>query len=106
VVILTNKRTSSAAEFFCLSMHQIPDVTTIGDTTSGTLSYNEYHNLPNGWVYRMSISTTSTLNGEIYEGIGLPPDVPLWNAQHDSISKRDYIFEKAVAVINNKNKTN
>ena len=102
VTILTNKKSSSAAEFFCLSMHALPKTTIIGDTTDGTISDNEYHDLPNGWIYRMSISTTATIDGKIYESKGIPPDIPLWISKHDSIIGKDDIFEKAVDIINSK----
>lgn len=103
VAVLTNKRCGSASEMFCLSMKRIPNAFIVGDTTSGTITDNEMHELPNGWLYRMPVAYILTPDNKIFEGKGVPPDYPVWNTKRDSAKGRDLVFEKAVELIGNKN---
>jgi C-terminal processing protease CtpA/Prc len=56
VVILTNKRTYSAANFFVAEMKYLPNVTIIGTTTGGGGSPRQTSVLPNGWTYTFPYS--------------------------------------------------
>ncbi len=77
VVLLTSALTGSAAEIFTLAMRDRPNVTTLGEVTSGGLSDILEYVLPNGWRFSLSHQTYLTMTGESYEGIGIPPDVPV-----------------------------
>jgi C-terminal processing protease CtpA/Prc len=56
VVILTNKRTYSAANFFVANMKYFPNVTVMGTTTGGGGSPRQTSVLPNGWTYTFPCS--------------------------------------------------
>lgn len=75
IFLLTNRRTTSAAEAFTMAMTGIPNVIHIGDTTTGAISMvSPDRHLPNGWSYRFSIQDTRDAEGRSFEGIGIPPD--------------------------------
>jgi hypothetical protein len=77
VVLLTGPYTGSAAEIFTLAMRELPQVTTLGQATSGGLSDILSVQLPNGWELGLSHQNYLTMDGTAFEGIGIPPDVTL-----------------------------
>lgn len=76
VILLTSRLTGSAAEILTLAMRELPQVTTMGEPTSGGLSDVLGITLPNGWGLGLSNQTYLTMDGQLYEAIGIPPDVP------------------------------
>jgi len=77
VLLLTSQMTGSAAEILTLSMRDLPQVTVMGEATGGGLSDVSGFTLPNGWELGLSHQTYLTMDGELYEAIGIPPDIPL-----------------------------
>lgn len=77
VIVLTSDLTASAAEIFTLAIRSLPQVTVMGEPTSGGLSDIAAFVLPNGWQLGLSNQTYLTMDGTLYEGIGIPPDVTL-----------------------------
>lgn len=77
VVLVTGSDTVSAAEIFTIAMRQLPNVTVIGETTSGALSDILEKPLPNGWQYGLSNEVYLDADGISYEGTGIPPDISL-----------------------------
>lgn len=75
VYLLTSRQTVSAGEVFVLAMRTCPNVTVIGESTLGILSDNLYKQLPNGWELSLSNEIYETLDGQSFEGCGIPPDV-------------------------------
>lgn len=76
-VLITNRRTMSAAEDFVLAMKVATRAITIGDTTAGAAASPLVRELPNGWTYQFPEWIASTADGRVFEGKGLPPDEPL-----------------------------
>ncbi|MBP7507155.1 MAG: S41 family peptidase [Prolixibacteraceae bacterium] len=75
VAVLTDRGTFSAASFTSLATKAIPNMILIGDTTGGGLGLPNGGQLPNGWIYRFSITQALTLDlDESYEN-GVPPDI-------------------------------
>lgn len=99
VVVLTHRFTISAAETFTMAMSRIEHVTIVGDTTSGAFSDMVSRELPNGWIYTLSIGDWRTFDGISYEGIGLPPDIVVQNDSADVANGRDEALEKAISII-------
>jgi C-terminal processing protease CtpA/Prc len=77
-------------------MKALPNVTVIGDTTGGGSANPITLTLPNGWSYRVSRWIQYTAQKTIFEGIGLPPNIPLWISPADSAAGRDAILERAI----------
>ena len=99
IVVLTDKTVASAAEYFVLAMKRFPYVTVIGDTTGGVMAKNIRRELPNGWVYRVSIGKRFSADGEFFEAVGIPPDIPVHVAASDEPLERDAILEKAIDLL-------
>lgn len=76
VIVLTTKLTGSAAEILTLALRELPHVTTMGEPTSGGLSDSLAFKLPNGWDLDLSHQTYRTMDGQIFEAVGIPPDIP------------------------------
>lgn len=100
IVLLTNRRTASGAERFTLAMRTLPHVTTIGDTTEGAFPHAVPRELPNGWVYRVTIGAVLTAQKTSFEGIGIPPDIPVFISEMDRNQGKDTILDTAVELLN------
>jgi hypothetical protein len=98
VVVLTDRGTASAAEDFVLMLRLLPNVTVVGDTTSGTASQPLPRQLPNGWWLRVPATLESTPDGAlVVEGRGLPPTVAVRADPADVALDRDRVLATALA---------
>jgi hypothetical protein len=103
VVILTSRRTASAAEFLTLEMKALPQVISVGDTTNGCVSEPTWRELPNGWSFRLPFCMVATPDFKVYSGKGIPPDFPVIETQVDITHSIDKILEKGIEIIEEKN---
>lgn len=105
VVLLTSKLTGSAAEILTLAMREIDQVTILGEPTSGGLSDVMGFTLPNGWGLGLSNQTYLTMGGDLFEGVGIPPDVSVPFETTQYLAANDPVlaagFEKASELANN-----
>lgn len=99
IMILTNRTTYSAAEWFVLSMQCLTNVTCIGDTTGGGSAKPIFRELPNGWMLRVSNTQCQLPSGNDFQNVGLFPDIPLWLSDEDIFNNTDAILEKAIETI-------
>jgi hypothetical protein len=99
VVVLTNRRTFSAAEDFVLAMRQLPQVTVVGDTTGGGSGNPIFRELPNGWTFRLSRWLATDPGGFNWEGVGIPPDTWVVQTDADAQAGEDPVLDEAVAVL-------
>ena len=77
VVLLTNKVSISAAEWFTLALRTQPHVTHVGTNTRGALSMITMHQMINGWYYSISAYKITDMEGKCYEGFGVRPHVEI-----------------------------
>ncbi len=77
VVVLTSRLTASAAEIFVMAMQTLPNVTVIGEPTSGAHSDILGRTLPNGWEFGLSNEIYYASDGQVYESVGLQPDIAI-----------------------------
>ena len=96
VALLTNRHCFSSAEGTILMFKALPNVTVIGDTTGGGSANPISLTLPNGWSYSVSRWIQYTAQKTVFEGAGLPPDIPQWITPADSAAGRDAILERAI----------
>ncbi|MBN2470534.1 MAG: S41 family peptidase [Anaerolineae bacterium] len=75
VVVLTSSLTASAAEIFVMAMRVLPNVTVMGEPTSGAHSDMLERTLPNGWVMSLSNEEYVLASGDVFEGVGIPPQI-------------------------------
>lgn len=76
VALLNSGFTASAAEIFTMAMQELPNVTVMGENTSGAHSDILDRALPNGWSLGLSHQRYYAADGKVYEGVGLPPELP------------------------------
>lgn len=99
IVVLTDRRTVSAGEYFVLAMKRFPYVTIVGDVTAGHLSQIIYRELPNGWAYQISIGKWFSADHVLYEGVGVPPDIRVAVSPSDALMEKDPVIEKAIQLL-------
>ena len=99
VIVLTNRRSYSATEWFVLFMDLQPNVQIVGDTTGGGGAVPITRELPNGWILRVSNTQTRLPSGKVFQKSGIFPDVPVWIPQEDETNNIDTILEKAIQLL-------
>ena len=95
VVVLTNRRTYSAANTFALYLKSLPNVTLIGDRTGGGSGMPFSSELPGGWSVRFSAAPLLGRNMEHTE-FGIDPDVKVSITSADYRRGVDTILERAI----------
>lgn len=94
VVVLTNRRTYSAANAFCMFM-RAAGATLIGDRTGGGSGMPFSSELPQGWSVRFSACPMTDANGCDTE-FGIEPDVHVDITSEDYQRSVDTILERAL----------
>lgn len=77
VVVMTSPLCLSAGEVLALCMRALPHATIVGERTAGMLSDNLIKRLPNGWELSLSNEVYSAHDGGLFEGVGVPPNLPM-----------------------------
>ena len=101
VVVLTSKFTGSAAEIFTMAMRELPQVTTMGEPTSGGLSDVLTFTLPNDWTLGLSHQIYKSMADEDFERVGVPPDIALPVDVAAAQNGVDTILQAAIAHLQN-----
>ncbi len=99
VVVITNGYTISAGENLALYLRTLPQVTIVGDNTTGAMGERIEKEMPNGWIYSITAQIITAADGQVYEGPGIPPDVWSLNTETDLSNNIDRMLEKAIAEI-------
>lgn len=98
VVLLTNRKVYSAANWFASVMSELPNVTLIGDQTGGGGGAPFSGELMNGWKYRFSGTQLVNLKKEQIES-GVVPDIKVDMKKEDEAAGKDTILETAIAYL-------
>ncbi|MDN5201461.1 S41 family peptidase [Fulvivirgaceae bacterium BMA10] len=96
IVLLTNRKSYSATNFFTAMLRVFPNVTVIGDQTGGGGGAPVGYELPNGWACNFSTSITYLPDGFIIED-GIPPDIRVDMSTQDKLIGKDTILERALS---------
>jgi len=101
IVLLTSASTVSAAEVFTLMMSSLPNVTLMGEATQGAFSDKLDKSLPNGFRFSLSNEFYYDVQGNWYEGNGVPVDieVPFFSLEQRT-NKQDSGLETAYEFLN------
>ncbi|MDR0495038.1 MAG: S41 family peptidase [Treponema sp.] len=74
IILLTNRETISASEWFIMALKTQSHVTHVGAATCGAFSARVIRPLINGWEYSVSVMKVTDIAGKCYEGIGISPN--------------------------------
>lgn len=96
VVVLTNRRTFSAAEWLTLALRQFDHVVHMGSHTGGGLAMFLPRQLSNGWMYTVSVQDTRCPQGRSYERVGVAPHRYVSVDRDDLDDGRDVMLEEAM----------
>lgn len=99
VILLTHRRSRSAAENFALAMRVLPHVTVVGDFTSGCFADAHQDKLPIDWYFSVSYKEFRDHTGFCWEGIGVPPDIMVKGSGEDIEAGHDKALEFAINLI-------
>lgn len=77
LTLIVGTDTGGAAELFAIALHRQPQVTVIGENTTGAMSEFLDKPLPNGWFTALSNEVYRDSEGVSFEGDGLSPDIPV-----------------------------
>jgi len=97
IVLLTNRRTYSAGNFFTALLKAYPQVTVVGDKTGGGGGAPVGWELPNGWYFNFSGSITRLPDGTIIED-GIEPDLYESLTPADEAAGIDPVLEEALRI--------
>lgn len=92
VVVLTNRRSYSAANSFVMFLKELSNVTIMGDCTGGGAGMPFSSELPNGWTIRFSACPMYDRQMQLTE-MGIEPDVKVDIATEDYQRGVDTIIE-------------
>lgn len=98
IVVLTNRKSYSAGNYFPTCMSALPYVTIMGDTTGGGGGAPSATELTNGWTLRVSATQLYTLD-EVNVENGLPPDEVVRFTETDRANGVDPILERALSFL-------
>ena len=100
VVILTSGNTISAADVQAMILKNpaLPNVTLIGESTSGNFSNGLPKSLPNGWEFTLSNERCLADNMN-YEQIGITPDIEVIGSEAALDKGDDNILERALKML-------
>ncbi len=96
VVVLTNRRTFSAAEWLTLALRQYDHVVHMGTHTGGGLAMFLPRQLSNGWMHTVSVQDARCPEGRSFERVGIPPHQYLENGSEELENGTDRVLEDAV----------
>lgn len=98
VIVLCNRNSYSATNYFVMVMRQLPNVLIVGDRTGGGSGLPFSSELPIGWSLRFSASPILNEIGEHTE-FGIDPDLHVAFTDNDRIERRDPFIESAINLL-------
>lgn len=102
ILLLTNIKTISGGEWFSMAMKTLPNVTQFGAGTAGAMSLSLYHEMPNGWGFRVSVQLITSPDGSFCpeeSGINPAPEHIVENTAASLEAKTDPQLEAALTYL-------
>lgn len=96
VVLLVGPGSASGSEVLAGALRDNDRATLVGEVTFGKGSVNHIRELSNGGALYVTIARWKTPDGELIEGVGLTPDVPVTFTQEDIDAERDVQLYAAI----------
>jgi carboxyl-terminal processing protease len=101
IVMLVGPGSASGSEVLAGALRDHGRATLIGEKTFGKGSVNHIRQLSNGGALYVTIARWRTPNGELIEGVGLEPDVPVALTQQDAEAGLDPPLYAAIDFLQN-----
>lgn len=100
VVVLCNAASFSATDGFLSVFADLPQVTLIGQPSSGGSGAIQNFDLPQSGI-RIALSSMASFrpNGMLYDGNGIDVDIRISPAPNDFLGKTDAVLKRAIARI-------
>lgn len=98
VIVLTNRKTYSAANTFVMFMKEFDNVQILGDSTGGGGGMPFSSEIPNGWSVRFSACPMYDAQMNPVEG-GIAPDIRIGMTADDMAKGRDTMIEEAIRLL-------
>ncbi len=96
VVVLIDDGCFSATDIFAAAMGELPNVTLMGQATSGGSARSIGYDLEHlGVELRLGSMVSYQPSGELYDGVGVQPDVEVERVATDLIGETDRVLEEA-----------
>jgi len=99
VVWLVGPRTASSAEGVAALAEQTGVATTVGETTFGSTGQPLLIPLPGGGMARVRLEEERFMDGRVYTGRGITPQVPVRVTAAGLVAGRDEVLEAALDVL-------
>lgn len=96
IVVLVDRYTVSSGERMLLAFKTLPNVTIIGEPSSGALGTKIGKELANGWFYTLVTQKIEYIDGSYFEGVGIPPDIYSKNTLEEMAAGQDKTLELAL----------
>lgn len=103
IALLQNGTCFSATEGFINAMRELPNVTTMGDTTEGGSGSPENFNISYNLTIHLSTKIQLTYDGKYIEQNGIEPDILVPQNVSDLKRGRDLQLEAAINFLSNNN---
>jgi hypothetical protein len=100
VLLLMGRGSASANESFIAAMRELPNVTTIGDTSAGSSGTPTVYELGGGWTYTVSRAIDYTAGLQVIEDAGIAPAIAISASATDFQEGRDPVLEFALSRFN------
>ncbi len=96
VVVLIDDGCFSATDIFAAAMGELPNVTLMGQATSGGSARSVGYDLEHlGVAVKLGTMVSYQPSGELYDGVGVQPDVEFERVATDLIGETDRVLEEA-----------
>ncbi len=102
VILLAGECCDNPAEGFVQMMRQYPNVTVIGDTTSGTLAFSgQQFPMMEYWFIKFPVEAMLDTDYQFIDRIGVPPDTYVEATEADFQMGIDPIYDYALELLTN-----
>lgn len=100
VAVLIDPSCFSATDVFCAAFKGVDGVTLVGTPTGGGSGRSRPVRLPNsGFELRMSSMASFQPTGELFDGVGVTPDVTVETEPTDFVGETDAVLDRAIEVL-------
>jgi len=96
IILLTNRNSVSAAEWFTMALRTQSHITHAGTTTCGAFSARNDRFMINGWIYSISPERVTDINDKYYEGIGIPPKIEINTTSYEQLNEAVRLLDEAI----------